>query len=160
MELFKLEPGLAIWTWITFGLLFFLLWKFLMPVLIKNIRDREEYLSSAVDNAREIEKRLQKIASEKEEILKAADKEADEILHRIRLEGETLRKELTKKAEAEAASLIEQARQAAAAEREAAMQELQKELAAFICDAAEQLVGMSVVGDKERAWTEETVKNL
>ncbi len=160
MDLFKLEPGLAIWTWITFGILFFILWKFVLPVLLKNLQDREEYISSAVDKTDELDRKLKNLQAERDAILNQANREADEILHRIRQEGELLKNELVLKARKEAEKLLEQARKDAAAEREAALKALEKELAEFICDAAEQVVGMSVVGEKERAWTEETVKSL
>ena len=160
MDLFKLEPGLAIWTWVSFGILFFILWKFVLPVMMNSIKDREEFISSAVDNAEKIETRLQEVKTEREDLLKQANKEADEILHQIRQEGESLKKELALKAEEEAALILEQARKAAAAEREAAMEDLRKDLADFICDATEKVMGMAVVGETERAWTKETVEAL
>ena len=160
MELFKLEPGLALWTWISFGILFFILWKFILPVMLKNIQNREDYISSGIENAEKIETRLQEINSERESVLKKASDEADEILHRTRAEAEELRLKLNRQAEEEAAGILAQARKAAAAEREAALQALQDELADFICDASEKVVGMKFVTDKERDWTRETVKSL
>ena len=91
MELFKLEPGLAVWTWITFGILFVILWKLVLPVLLKNLQSREEYIASAVDNAEKVEARLQEINTERAEIIKKAENEADSILHRTRDEAEQLR---------------------------------------------------------------------
>ncbi len=160
MELFKLEPGLAVWTWITFGILFVILWKLVLPVLLKNLQSREEYIASAVDNAEKVEARLQEINTERAEIIKKAENEADSILHRTRDEAEQLRIRLTKKAEDEAAGILEQARKNAAAEREAAYQSLQEEIADFICDASEKVVGMAFITDRERKWTRETVKTL
>ncbi len=160
MDLFKLEPGLAIWTWITFGILFFILWKFVLPIILGNITKREEYISSAVDNASKIENRLKEVQDEREAIIKAANKEADEILHRTRDDAEALRKNLVKKAEDEAASIIEQAKQSAVEERATALQSLQDEIADLICEASDTVVGMAVTGEKEKAWARETVKAL
>ena len=160
MELFKLEPGLAIWTWISFGILFFILWKFVLPVIIGNIQKREDYIASAVDNSEKIETRLREIDEEREEILKRAGKEADDILHNARDNAEQLRQKLSREAEQEAENILARARKTADEEREAALRSLQKELADFICDASEKVVGMAFITDKERAWTRENVKTL
>ena len=160
MDLFKLEPGLAIWTWISFGILFFILWKLVLPVLLGNISKREELISSSVDNAEKIEIRLGEIQSEREEILSSARKEADELLHRTRSEAEVLKKELLKKAEQEAEQIITSARSAAEDERTAAIIRLRDELADFICDVSDRITGFAVTGDRERQFARESVKSL
>ena len=160
MELFKLEPGLAIWTWISFGILFFILWKFVLPVILKNLEDREGYIASAVDNAEKIDSRLREIDAEREEIIRKANIEADGVIQRTREEAEQLRLKLTKQAEDEAAGILEQARKNAAAEREAVFQALQDDLADLVCDASEKVVGTAFVTDSERSWIKEAVETL
>ena len=160
MDLFKLEPGLAIWTWITFGILFFILWKLVLPIILGNIQKREETIASAVDNAEKIESRLNEVKSEREQIISAANKQADEILHRTRQESEELRLQLLKNAEQEAEAVIVRARAAAEEERAAALLQLQQELADFICEVSDRVVGFAVVGDKERRLTKESIKSL
>ena len=106
MELFKLDPGLAIWTWIAFGILFFILWKFAFPVLIGNIKEREKLIAKSVDDADEIEKRLKEINIEYAEIIKKARTEADGILLETRKESDLLKRKLLLKAEEEAADIV------------------------------------------------------
>ena len=54
MALFKIDPGLAIWTWIVFGALLFLLQRYVFPNLLRSVRNREATIARSVDNAARI----------------------------------------------------------------------------------------------------------
>ena len=160
MDLFKIEPGLFIWTWITFGALLLLLYKLAYPSLLKGIKDREQKIADSVDKAEEIERRLSAMKNEHQEMLNTAQKEADAILREVRKEAGQLKKKLAAKAENEASEILEEARRKIEAEREAVINALRKELAEFVCDAAGKLVGQSLSGDKEKKWAKELVDKL
>ncbi len=160
MELFKLDPGLAIWTWIAFGALLFILWKFVLPPMMENLKNRERTIAKSVDDAAAIEKRLVEIEEERKDVLKKAGVEADKIIHQTRMDADVLKKKLIEKAEEEAANVITLARNKAAAEREALLQALQEDLADFVCDTSEKVIGTSFISEKERQWTRELAKKL
>ena len=160
MDLFKLEPGLAVWTWIVFGLLLFILWKYLIPSLMKGVKDREKLISDAVDNAAKIEARLAEIEEEHAEIMKRTKEQADEILRKTREEAEVVRKRLLEKADEEARQVVELAKERMAEERAAMLEALRLELADFICDSSEKLIGRSFVSEKDREWTKELARTL
>ncbi len=160
MALFTLDPGLVIWTWIAFAVLFFVLWKFVLPPLLASIREREEKIAGSVDNAEEIQKRLEGIKKEQEEILKEARGQADKVLRETRKKSEVLRQELLKKAEKEAEEIVSLARIRAAEEREALLQSLQAELADFVCDASEKIIGSSFTAKKDHLFARELAEKL
>lgn len=160
MELFTLDPGLAIWTWISFGILLLVLWKFAFPPLMENLKNREDLIAKSVDNAVEIEERLEGISAEHAGIIKKARSEADGIIRNTRKEAEVLKKKLFAKAELEAEEIITHARVTMAAEREFLLRALQKELADFVCDASEKIIGTSFVAEKDREMVKELVKTL
>ncbi len=160
MELFTLDPGLAIWTWITFGILLIILWKYVFPSLMGNIRKREEMISKSVDDAEAISRKLEDIKKEEAAILKDARKRADGILSDTRKEAQSLRKRLLDKAQEEADAIISEARIKAAEERELAVRSLQDELADFVCDTSEKIVGMSFTSDKDRELVRELAEKL
>jgi F-type H+-transporting ATPase subunit b len=141
MELFKIDPGLAIWTWISFGILFLLLSEFAFPTLLKNIRLREESIARSVDNAALIEQRLSDIEKEKSEILKQSQAEADEILRRTRADAEVVRQRLIEKAENEACEIIERAKKKMEEERESVIASMRHELADFVCTTSAKIIG-------------------
>jgi F-type H+-transporting ATPase subunit b len=160
MDLFKLDPGLGIWTWIIFGVLFFLLWKYAFPPLIRSIRDREESIARSVDNAARIERRLAEIKQEHVEMVKTARAEADEILRRTREEAEAVRKRLLEKAETEARGVLERVRGEIAEERAAAVEGLRQEVAGVVLEASEKLIGHSFGSRADREWAEELAERL
>jgi len=160
MDLFKIDPGLAIWTWITFGILFFVLSKFVFPALMKNLKDRETLIADSVDKAASIEKQLAKIEKEHTEIIQRSRQEADEMLRKTRQEAEQVRVSLLEKAEKEAQAILDQVKQKIAEERAAAVQSVRSELTDFICDAAEKVVGHAFVAAEDRAWTKELVEKI
>ena len=160
MALFSLDPGLVVWTWITFGILFAVLAKFVVPGILKNLQDREDYIHSSVDKTAEIETRLQKMNGERDEIIKKAEKEADNLLMEIRQQAEELRKKLAADAEAEAQEIIRMTREQLETERKAMIESLQEELIELICNTSETLVGTAFVSDKEKELTRELVKRI
>ena len=160
MELFRLEPGLAVWTWIAFGILFLILWKFVLPPLIGNIKRREQLIAKSVTDAEKIEERLRKMDGEYAEIIKKAKAEADTILLDTRKESEQLRKKLIEKAEEEAAGVMERTKEKIKEEREVMLRSLEEQIAGFVCDASEKIIGTSFTTEKDREWTKELAKSL
>ena len=160
MDLFKLDPGLAIWTWVSFAILFFLLSRFLFPSLMKSIKDRERLIANSVDQAIQIEERLAAIQLEREQIIKQAQLEASEIVRQTRADAENLRQNLVSKAEAEAQAVIDQSRLKLVEERQLMVNSLRQELAVFVCDSAEKIVGSSFVGESDRKWSREMADQL
>lgn len=160
MDLFKLDPGLAIWTWVTFGALFFILWKYVLPPVLKNIKDREDVIARSIENAAQIDKRVEEIEKEHSTMIASAKAEADEILRKAREDSEKVRKGLLEKARAEARKIVE-AGQAAIAEEKAVMLEaLRMDIADFVCDSSEKLIGKSFLSPADKAWTRELVETL
>jgi F-type H+-transporting ATPase subunit b len=160
MDMFKLNPGLAIWTWITFGILFFVLSKFVFPRLLKSIRDREDTIARSVDNAARIEGRLAELEGEHASVLKRAREEADEVLRRTRTEAEDVRRKLLDKAEQEAKAVLERIQQEIAEERVIAVDAIRREVAELVMEVSEKLVGKSMNQSEDLAWTRKQVETL
>jgi F-type H+-transporting ATPase subunit b len=160
MELFKLEPGLAIWTWIAFGVLFLILWKFFFPSLMSNIRNREKIISKSIDDANEIEKKLGSINSEYEDTIKKARSEADQILLETRKEADVLKQGLIKKADDEVKKIVSQARERTIEERQIMLQTFQDEISDFVCQASEKVIGTSFTVDQDRQLVKELLQQL
>ncbi len=160
MELFKIEPGLFIWTWISFGLLLLILSKFVFPALLGGVKERERKIAESMDKAEEIERRLAKIESERETLVAEARKKADEILRGVRSEAGELKDKLSAKAADEAERILEDARRKIDTERETMINALRDDLADFVCEASGRLIGSSVSGDKEREMARKLVDEL
>ena len=160
MELFTLDPGLAIWTWITFGLLFLILWKFVFPPILRTIADREAYIARGVDNARAADEKQKQMEQEHRELIRKAREEADGLLREARAESEKLKERLLESARQEAREMIQEGKTAAAEEREALIAALREEIAGLICDSSEKVIGRSFLDSDDRAWAREMAETL
>ncbi|MBU1043570.1 MAG: F0F1 ATP synthase subunit B [Candidatus Omnitrophica bacterium] len=160
MDLFKIDPGLAIWTWIVFGITLTILWKFAFPALLTNIKTREKTIAQAINNAAQIEKRLSAIEEEQAEAIQLSKAQASEILRQTRNQAENIRKELLAKAEAEAQDILAQAKIKIEGERVAVIQSIKSDIADFVCDAAEKVIAKSFVSKDDRIWVKKLVETL
>ena len=160
MDLFKIEPGLFLWTWISFGVLLFVLSKFVFPPLLSGVKTREKKIADSLDKAEEIERRLADIEEEHRKALEKAKKEADSILREVRQEASDLKKKLAAQASEEAAGILEEARRKIDDERVAIINALRDDLAEFVCEASGKLVGHSMDQDKDREFARKLVDEL
>lgn len=160
MELFTIDPGLVLWTWITFGALLFLLGKFVFPPMLRNIRSRETAIRKSVDKANLIDQRLADIERERNETIRIAREEADRIVRKSRQEAEAVRVRLLEKADQEIQQLHAQAKTMIAEEREAAIKSIRNEIADLVCETSEKVIGRSFTSDEDRDWTRELVEAL
>jgi F-type H+-transporting ATPase subunit b len=150
MELFRIEPGLMLWTWISFIILLIIMYKFVFPTLIQNIKEREEKISKSVDDAEKISRTRADMDREKTDILKKAQTEGDEIVRKMRNDADLLKKSLEEKAELSAAEILKQAQQKAEEENIIALQQLKAEIAEFVCDTSEKIIGRAFIKEEDQ----------
>lgn len=160
MDLFSLDPGLTVWTWIAFGILCVILAKWVFPPLLKSIETREKAIAASVDQAALIETRLKNLEQERRDLLAQTQAQAEAILYQARQDGARLRKSLLDKAVLEADDIVVQGRARAAEERQATIEALRMELAEFVLVCAGTIVGSTLTGEKEREWSRQLVKTL
>lgn len=95
MELFTPDFGLIFWMFVGFAVLFFILWKFAWPVILKTVDDRAnlidkgvEYAQNAksqLDNARtEAQKYIDDARRQQADMLREADKLKTQIIEEAR----------------------------------------------------------------------------
>jgi ATP synthase F0 subunit b len=136
------------------------MYKFVFPTLIQNIKDREEKISKSVDDAEHISKTREEIEQERAAVLKKAQAEGDDILRNIRKDADLLKKSLEEKAELSASEILKQAQQKAEEENIIALQQLKAEIAEFVCDTSEKVIGRAFVKEEDQKWTRELAERL
>ena len=78
--LVQLDPGLFVWTIVTFLLLVFVLAKFAWKPLLKMLQDREDMVRSSLEDAEKAKSELERLNEESEAIMAKARSEAQSIL--------------------------------------------------------------------------------
>src|SRR5438552_12244967 len=94
------DPGLFIWTIITFLGLLFALKKLAWGPLLAALESRQSDIRKSLDDAQEARQELERLNQESAQILTKARAEADEIIVRSRADAERLREDMKHKARA------------------------------------------------------------
>jgi F-type H+-transporting ATPase subunit b len=155
-----LNPGLTLWTAITFLFLLVVLSRFAWGPIVKMLNDRERTIRDAIESAKKERAEAERMLAEQKDALARAQREAAELARRNQQEVEALRQELTNRARKEADELIATARQQVAEEVVKARAELKAQVADLAIDAAAKLVKANLDDKAQRKLVEEYIAQL
>jgi F-type H+-transporting ATPase subunit b len=155
-----INPGLTLWTGITFLVLLFVLGRFAWGPIVKMLNDREGTIRDAIEAAKRERAEAERMLAEQKDSLLKAQREAAEIARRNQQEVEALRQELTARARQEADELIASARQQVAEEVSKARAELKAQVADLAIEAAGRLVKANLDDKAQRQLVEEYIAQL
>ena len=140
MSLITPDFGLFFWMTVVFLAVFFILWKYGFPVIIKMENDRKTFIDESLKNAREANERLANIKIESEAILQEAHTKQAEILKEAAATRDAIVNDAKDKANIEGARIIEDARQLIQKEKEAAIADIRKQVAQLSVEVAEKIL--------------------
>ncbi len=155
-----LNPGLTLWTAITFLVLIVVLGKFAWGPIVKMLDERERTIRDAIEQAKKERAEAEKMLAEQKASLAAAQREAAALAQRSKAEVEALRADLTARARKEADDLVVQARRQIQEEKAKAIAELKGQVADLAIDAARRLIKSSLDEKAQRALVEEYIAQL
>jgi F-type H+-transporting ATPase subunit b len=154
------DPGLFIWTIITFLVLLALLAKFAWKPLLAALDNRQASIRNALDDARKAKQDLEGIHAESAKLLAEARHEASEIVSRSRSDAERFREEMKQKARDEAAGLVRNAERQIQLETTRAVQQIRQEAIDLSVGIASKLLQRNVSKEDNERLIEETFKQL
>ncbi|MCL5942787.1 MAG: F0F1 ATP synthase subunit B [Actinobacteria bacterium] len=148
MKIFEVDPGLFIWSLLTFVLLVLLLYKFAFGPLMNLQRQRQEEIHASIREAERLRDEAHALLTDYKQQLAAARQEAEEILERARKVGESTKTEILSEAKAQAERVLERAHEQIERETRQALQEIKEEVAALTLAATEK-VTRKTLNEKE-----------
>jgi len=134
------DPGLFIWTILTFLILLGLLAKFAWNPLLRALEERQEMIRNSLDDAEKTKRELLRVQQESAEIIAEARAEAQTIVSKSRAEAETVREDLKRKAKEEADGLVKNAERQIQQETARAVQEIRREVVDLSLALASKLI--------------------
>ena len=155
MELIKPSFGLIFWMLIGFGILFFILYKFAWPVIIKMISERENFITQQLAKAELVREEMKNLQSEHQQLLIEAKDERDKILADARLMVTKMNDDAKIRCARETDTMLEEARNAIGNEKMRALTEIKNEIANLSIEVAEKILGEEL---KETQRQEELIK--
>jgi len=154
----EFEPGLLIWTTVSFGIMVVLLYKVALPPLLAFLSQREKLITDTIAEAKLNQKKSEDLLSDYKKKLADANRAADAILQKAREEGRGIRTELLEKAGQQAETILERARQELAKEKEQIIAEVRGEVAGLVIRAASQVLRREVNPKDNQVIIEEAIK--
>ena len=154
------DPGLYIWTIITFLILVGLLAKFAWRPLLQALDSRQQSIRGALDDARKAKQELEQLHVESAKLLAQARSEAAEIVSRSRSDADRFREEMKEKARAEAAALMRNAERQIEMETTRAVQQIRHEAIDISIGIASKILQRNVSKEDNERLIEETFKQL
>ena len=154
------DPGLFLWTILTFLVLLGLLTKFAWKPLLAMLDRREEIIRQSLDDAEKAKHELQRLQQESKEILSKARVEAQSILAKTRSEAEKLKGEIRQKAKAQADSILRDAEKQIQVETEKAMAMLKSDVVDLSLVVASKLIKRNLSKEDNQSLIEESLKQF
>src|SRR2546425_9854288 len=127
--LVQVDPGLFIWTILTFLVLLALLAKFAWKPLLLALESRQESIRKSLDDADQAKNELLRLQHESTEIIQNARFNAEAIIAQSRSDAERGREDLKQKAKEEADAILRNAQQQIQLQTRQALQEIRHEVA-------------------------------
>jgi F-type H+-transporting ATPase subunit b len=159
-KLVSFDPGLIIWTVVTFLLLVAILTKTAWRPILNALEERDRKIREDLETAKRAREEAERKRLEMEGRLADLRTQGAEMLAKAAQEGEKLRHGLKTQAEAEIHKMKERASADLEAEKERLVGELRREAAGLSVRAAEKLLGRSVDGGVQKEIMGSFLKDL
>ena len=154
------DPGLFIWTIVTFLVLVALLAKFAWTPLLQALEGRQESIRKSLDDARQAKQELERLQQESAEIIRQGRIEAEAIITRSRGDAERLREEMKQKARAEAEGIVKNAERQIQLETGRAVQQIRREAVDLSVMIASKLIQRNLTKEDNERLIEEALKQV
>ncbi|MBA64934.1 MAG: ATP synthase F0 subunit B [Candidatus Marinimicrobia bacterium] len=158
--LVQLDPGLFIWTIITFLILLSVLAKFAWRPLLQALKDREDDIRSSLEDAEKARHELERLNDESEKIIAKARLEAQDIRSDAKVSAEKIKADLRNQAEKDAKKLKDDAQAQIEVEKDKAISEIRQEVVSLTMSVAEKVIGKNLSSEDNQKLIEKSIKNL
>ena len=158
--LVQLDPGLFLWTILTFLVLLGVLAKFAWNPLLKMLRDREELIRSSLDDAEKARAELERLNSEGEDIVNKARSVAQTILSEGKAAASKLKDETLNAAKDQAKSILSDAKKQIRIEKDKAIEEIKSEVVDLSLSVATKLIKKNISREDNQALIDDSLENV
>ncbi len=154
------DPGLFIWTIVTFLVLLGLLAKFAWRPLLQALETRQERIRKSLEDAERAKQELERLQQESAKIMRQARIEAESIVTQTRADAERLRGELKQKAKDEADNILRNAQQQIQLQTRQAIQQIRGEVADIAVLLASKLLERNIAKEDNARLIDDTLKQI
>ncbi len=148
MELFTPDFGLIFWMFVSFAVLFIILWKFGWPVILNGIDSRADLIDKGVEYAQNAKEQLDHAREEADKYIADARRQQAELLREADKMKTQIIEEAREAAQKEAQKVMDAAKVSIEQSRKEAEQNFRNEVSAFALDIASKVVRNQLADEK------------
>ena len=138
--LLDVNPGLIVWTVITFVLLLLILRKVAWKPILSALDQRETTIKESLEKAEQAKQDAIQILKQNEANLARAEEESQKIIEQSRQYAEKLKEQMLQASKTHAQKIVDDASAEIERKNEAAFDELKAQIAGIAVDAAERIL--------------------
>ncbi len=155
-----IDPGMIIWTWITFFVVLAILYKIALKPILASIDNREKSIRDDIEQAQKQRDEAEALLAKHKEMLDNAEAEAQRLFKESKAQADKAREELIEKARSESAKLVEKAKDEIEQQKESALASLKAEVADLAVGAAEKIILQNLDAKKQKVVVDEYIKSM
>ena len=154
------DPGLFIWTIVTFLVLLALLAKFAWRPLLEALDTRQNAIRKSLDDAQQARQELERLNTESAQIIARSRQEADAIITQSRADGDRLREEIRQKARAEADLIVKNAERQIQLETSRALEQIRHEAVELSVMIASKIIQRNLTREDNERLIDEALRQV
>ena len=158
--LVQLDPGLFIWTILTFLILFFVLSKFAWRPLLEALESRENTIKSSLNDAEKAKQELESLNAETETIISEARSEAQSIRLEAKSAAEKVKADIIAQAGEDVKKLRDENEKQIQVEKDRAINEIRQEVVDLTLTVAERVIRKNLSKEDNQDLIEDSLKTL
>ena len=151
MSLLLPDGGLLFWMTIVFLVVFFILWRWGFPSIIKMVNERKNYIDESLAKAEEANLRLANIQKQGEELLMEAREKQAQILREASQTRDSIVEQAQEKAHEESARILSEAKAEIESQKQAAIRDIRSQVAELSIQIAEKILRKQLTTSAEQA---------
>lgn len=154
------DPGLFIWTILTFLGLLFALKKLAWGPLLEALETRQNAIRKSLDDAQQAKNELERLNAESARIIQQARVDAEGIVSQGRVDGERLREEIRTKARTEADNIVKNAERQIQLETSRALEQIRREAVDLSVMIASKIIQRNLSKEDNERLIDEALKQV
>jgi F-type H+-transporting ATPase subunit b len=159
-SLLDVNPGLIIWTIVTFLILVFILKKVAWKPILSALDQREKDIKDSLEKAEKAKEDAQRILDENQATLAKAEEESKKIIEQSRSYAENLKEQMLKESKEQSKKLIEDAAEEIDRRKDSAFEELKDQVAKIAVNAAEKIMKQNLDAEKNKHIVDNYLKDV
>ena len=158
--LVQTDPGLFIWTIVTFLVLLTLLAKFAWKPLLEALETRQNSIRKSLDEAQQAKVELERLIVESGHIIQRARVDAEAIIAQSRSDGDRLREEIRAKARTEADHIVKNAERQIQLETSRALEQIRREAVDLSVMIASKIIQRNISKEDNERLIDEALRQV